>query len=613
PGRSRQQLAGEASEAPGTPASVASGRVGGIFFTDLRRSFGPDGPGVDESQELGAGFEEAGMVAGGGEGAEGAARMSRLGLMSVVSSRLNPMQSPTSSDHGDDEDDAAFAEYAGEGDAGDRAEALQGPAPNNDSGDGASGTDVQGAGEGPPELAGSMQQVNDPEPPQPAAAEEEEDTEESRRSLLLVIRDLYVTQEQPGQQQEQQEEDQQQQEEQQAGATSMEGEGERSSRPATAVKEEEEEVGEEEGSGVAGADDAAVLAASRAAVAALAARAEGQQSQRRSELGEYMTALTELKDESGGRLVELPADWGVMLERLFRQRRAEYATLEGWLGPRRFEDLPINQLPCEHPDPRVAEGLERIRELDSLLNDRLIAALISHRETFPDQWVEQERRRLERHSRGVEEALKRERHKRLRAARLARAVTSLDGPASSLVAYPSEALTHGSQRSLAIQPSTYSRLFVLKPEEEALVEAVMRRNDDEGAAINPFDLDSAAPYGNGNGGGSSTAAAAATAPDGGSGASASPDDIDLDLDSLLPSAATSCCPTPSARTTGLSLIGTPSMLQRRLQDHSSADGGGGAGGADDGAAATSASRPHSAASVSLGGPGRRAAPRPRVR
>lgn len=42
-------------------------------------------------------------------------------------------------------------------------------------------------------------------------------------------------------------------------------------------------------------------------------------------------------DDSGAKLVELPRDWAVQLERLFRQRREEYATLQGWLGPRRFE------------------------------------------------------------------------------------------------------------------------------------------------------------------------------------------------------------------------------------------------------------------------------------
>lgn len=60
----------------------------------------------------------------------------------------------------------------------------------------------------------------------------------------------------------------------------------------------------------------------------------------------------------------------------------------------------------DHPDPRVEEGLARIRELDAVLNDKLITALIVYRETFPEQWAEQERKRLDHHSKAVEEALK---------------------------------------------------------------------------------------------------------------------------------------------------------------------------------------------------------------
>ncbi len=89
-------------------------------------------------------------------------------------------------------------------------------------------------------------------------------TEEARKSLLLIIRDLYVTEPQP--------------------PPSAEP-----SRPGTAAAANSGEAGEQ-GASVA-ADDADVLAASRAVVAALAARADGEQLQRRSELGEYMSAL----------------------------------------------------------------------------------------------------------------------------------------------------------------------------------------------------------------------------------------------------------------------------------------------------------------------------------
>ncbi|PNW71132.1 hypothetical protein CHLRE_17g747897v5 [Chlamydomonas reinhardtii] len=492
------QLDDEHSEVPGTPASVASGRVGGggTFFTDLRRSFA-DGmhPGVDESQDLGEEYEDA--VAGlGGPKVE---RSQRGGLGSLASSRLNPMQSPSASEDGDAadaEEEAAYAEYAGDL----RPDPAMGLDLRSDGGaSSAALTEYSNPLMTPEESRAAT--------PLPASAPvvgssisgDTSTTEEARKSLLLVIRDLYVTEPQP--------------------PPSAEP-----SRPGTAAAPAPEVVDEEP----TATDDMDVLAASRAAVAALAARADGAQSQRRSELGEYMTALQERKDDAGGRLVELPADWGVMLERLFRQRRAEYATLEGWLGPRRFEDLPINQLPSDHPDPKVVEGLARIQELDGMLNDKLIAALISHRETFPEEWQEQERRRLARHTKGVEDALKKERHKRLRAARIARAVTSLgEDDNDDLRASVTSMMSAGAQLQ-----SIYSRLFTLKPEEEALVEAVLQRDDEE--SINPFDLDSAAAYAEGVG------------PLAGAGpAAASPDDIELELDMLLPSAA-SAAPTPSA-------------------------------------------------------------------
>ncbi|GLC33385.1 hypothetical protein PLESTM_000055600 [Pleodorina starrii] len=557
--------------APATPGSVASGRVGGVFFTDLHRSFGGSrgrGVGVGDSQDLRGSFgngveefdgEQDGDAMSGG-------RSSRQGVrISAMTSRLNPMQSPTMSEDGDDDDnDVEFAEYAGE--------ALRSVA-DTTTGSGAvvEEEDARRASTSAmTDYTNPVQTPNDsrlPTPLLPSAAgaapppEEQPSTaapstaasttEESRRSLLLVIRDLYVAEPKA-----------------QTPAAADDP-----SRPTTAASEPplvatDTEPGEiAGGDGEVMGDEAEALAASRAAVAALAARADSQQSARRSELGEYMTSLQDLKDESGGRLVELPADWGVMLERLFRQRRAEFATLEGWMGPRRFEDLPINQLPSDHPDPRVEEGLVRIRELDAVLNDKLIAALISHRETFPEQWAEQERRRLERHTKAVEEALKRERQKRLRAGRLSRAVTSLDGPAGAAGAPADGESSRSLLAAVEQPPSIYSRLFTLKPEEEALLETVLKRNDEEGAAINPFDLESAATYGAGPVAavGAGTAAAAAS-----SDVWADTDDIDLDIDMLLPSASTSACATPS-------LAAAPRLRPLSARRLTEADGGGGGG------------------------------------
>ncbi|GIL93239.1 hypothetical protein Vretifemale_20635 [Volvox reticuliferus] len=543
------------SEVPGTPGSVASGRVGGVFFTDLHRSFGGGArrSGVSDSQDLRGALaaEEEGQVEGDDEESDGfASEATPHTRISAMISKLNPMQSPTMSEDGDDGGEDSFAEYAGE-ELRSRAEAGSGTA--EAAGDRRASTSAL------TDYTNPVQTPYDsrlPTPLLPSAGSKEPASvgppgasleTAPASSLLLVIHDLYV-------------------------ADSESRTPADISRPTTAASEpppqtpvipeqQQQSTPEEGGEGEeVSIDESEALSASRAAVAALAARSETEQSQRRSELGEYMTSLQELKDESGGRLVELPADWGVMIERLFRQRRAQFETLQGWMGPRRFEDLPINQLPSNHPDPRVEEGLARIRELDAVLNDKLIAALISHRETFPEQWAEQERKRLERHTKAVEEALKRERQKRLRAARISRAVTSLDGPAA-LAASP---LAQASSHSLAAQPSSvYSRLFTLKPEEEELVEAVLARNDDEGAAINPFDLESAATYGSLPDGGSATAVAA----DDGE-PLADPDDIDLELDMMLPSASASACVTPSAAAP------LPRPLSARLAE---ADGGAGGG------------------------------------
>lgn len=53
-------------------------------------------------------------------------------------------------------------------------------------------------------------------------------------------------------------------------------------------------------------------------------------------------------------------------------------------------------------------------------------ALVAAREAAPDQWVESERKRLERRATQLDEALAKERKKRLHAARLARALHTLD-------------------------------------------------------------------------------------------------------------------------------------------------------------------------------------------
>jgi len=397
------------SQPPGTPASVASGRVEytGTFFTALKRDFGlEDG---DDEAELGTAGPSV--------------------RASLRSSQLNPMQSPDASD--DEAEDVERDEYMSA----------------YDDGGGMGGS-----------MADMLSDYGNPmmtpqESMMPSA-------EVSQASLMSVIRDLYQPQPE--------------------APPPAPSEAEGPSRPKTAATE----VGRPESvSGPALDADDREEAETRDAMRAVDAMLE-EQERRRSELGDYMKELQSRLDEEGDKLIEMPSNYLAMVESLIRQQRAVYTTLQGWLGPRRFEDLPINNLPEHHSDPKVEEGLYRIKELDEKLQEKTLEAIIVNRETFPEKWAEQERRRMELHTKRVEEALKKERMKRLRAARLARAVTSLDGGASVRSSTASTVLSQDSSSSGTYNPQ--SKYFQLRPEEEELVEAVLARPDTE--EVNPFEI-----------------------------------------------------------------------------------------------------------------------------
>ncbi|KAF5843129.1 hypothetical protein DUNSADRAFT_2166 [Dunaliella salina] len=133
---------------------------------------------------------------------------------------------------------------------------------------------------------------------------------------------------------------------------------------------------------------------------------EEQQQQRRNDLGGYILTLKDKMGDDGKPLVELPSNYLAMVESLLVARRHEYAALDGWLGPTRFQNLPINQLPDRHEDPRVEAGLARIKALDAKLADKETEAMIMIREADPERWAAQERVRLEKKARAVEETLK---------------------------------------------------------------------------------------------------------------------------------------------------------------------------------------------------------------
>ncbi|GBF99332.1 hypothetical protein Rsub_11744 [Raphidocelis subcapitata] len=149
-------------------------------------------------------------------------------------------------------------------------------------------------------------------------------------------------------------------------------------------------------------------------------------------------------------------------------REARFAG--GWAGPRAFEQLPVGQLPpagANESDPRVAEGLARVRALDARLRETTLAALIAAREADPVAAAEAEHARIERRGAQLDALLAAERRKREHAARLVRALHGLDAAAG------------------AQHPNTYYRL---SSEEEALLRCVLRRDDGALEADNPFDL-----------------------------------------------------------------------------------------------------------------------------
>lgn len=198
------------------------------------------------------------------------------------------------------------------------------------------------------------------------------------------------------------------------------------------------------------------------------------------QLSQYVSDLKTRTGEDGDRLVELPRNYLVMVEQMFRDKRSEYTTLQGWGGPRKYEDLPIGQLPTTHDDPRVEAGLRRIRELDTTLREKTLEAVVLERELFPDKWAELDKQRLAQHAQHVEELLKKQRKKRLQAARVARAL-SLLGDGSDCSDQAAYGYARGGYRN-----------FELRPEDEEVLAGVLGRADADDEGDNPFLVDEAA-------------------------------------------------------------------------------------------------------------------------
>ncbi|GMH37304.1 hypothetical protein BSKO_05177 [Bryopsis sp. KO-2023] len=207
--------------------------------------------------------------------------------------------------------------------------------------------------------------------------------------------------------------------------------------------------------------------------------AENDKKEERRDLSVFITQL-KARQLDGEELVDFPTDYNRIVEKMILEKRDEYDSLDGWLGPRRFEDLPINalnfKLSTSHPDPKVSKGLREIEELDEELRDKTLEAIIVGRETFPEMWGRLEKTRLKRQKQRVDKALKRERRRRRRAARLRRALKKIENESNSNFA----------ARNMRLGP--HARFYTLTSEEEAVVHNVMRRAAEE-LHRNAFDCD----------------------------------------------------------------------------------------------------------------------------
>jgi len=159
---------------------------------------------------------------------------------------------------------------------------------------------------------------------------------------------------------------------------------------------------------------ATASAQARAALQSLTARLQVR-TELVHELSGVVEGLASARGTDGERLVDVPRDALLAAtKRLLAERRAEFRALDGWSGPcgcvtwaqqkhrlviasllmltpgplpnppqppctllsfesNRFDQLPRGQLPSEHPDPRIAQGLARIRRLDEQLRDTTLA------------------------------------------------------------------------------------------------------------------------------------------------------------------------------------------------------------------------------------------------
>jgi len=211
--------------------------------------------------------------------------------------------------------------------------------------------------------------------------------------------------------------------------------------------------------------------------------AHRQQLDRIDELSKYMTDLQGARDGQGEQLVHFPDDFSRIVEELITDKRAADPA-DDWLAGAAAEgeggegapEYPFNFKfkDGENVDPKVRRGLENIMKYDRILTDKVKAAARMAVLMDPERAAAEKAVRQDAAVKRAEERIQAELRRRQEKARLERVLKGEDVPDRV-----KRALGHGD-----------AGLMSLNAEEEALVEAVLNRDDTD---ENPFDFEAGEP------------------------------------------------------------------------------------------------------------------------
>jgi len=215
-----------------------------------------------------------------------------------------------------------------------------------------------------------------------------------------------------------------------------------------------------------------------------------EQTDRRTELGQYVARLKSDQDEEGEKVVMFPSDFSALVQELFHNKvngdraadiDAEKRALKGKGSAQDSQEAQGSDL-----DPEMQAAMNKIRKLDRILFEKTQDARAVDREVHAEARApEEERRQKEREARLAKQqerlANQKKRHKQ--EARVRRALKEVNSGVM-----PKD-VSLQQLRNMVQGPM--ARFFALDLEDEMLVERVLAEDLD--AAANPFDLPQGGP------------------------------------------------------------------------------------------------------------------------